>query len=128
MYRLMHKISDNYAKIVRCEQVNMEDAEVAILCYGGTMRAAVTAMEEARAKGIRCGIFRPITIWPFPERELKAALPGLKKIVVAEHNYGQLVMEVERLVQGHCPVAFVGKYNGTVLTPQDILQKVEEAQ
>ena len=127
MYRLMHKISDNYAKIVRCEQVNMEDAEVAILCYGGTMRAAVTAMEEARAKGIRCGIFRPITIWPFPERELDQAVGGLKKLVVAEHNFGQIVLEAERIVKGRCPVEFVGKYNGTVLTPGDILQKVEEA-
>ena len=127
MDRLMHKISDNYAKIVRCEQVNMEDAEVAILCYGGTMRAAVSAMEEARAKGIRCGIFRPITIWPFPERELDQAVGGLKKLVVAEHNYGQIVLEAERIVKGRCPVEFVGKYNGTVLTPGDILQKVEEA-
>ncbi len=127
MYRLMHKTSDNYDKIIRCEQGNMEDAEVAILCYGGTMRAAVSAMEEARAKGIRCGIFRPITIWPFPERELDKAVGGLKKLVVAEHNFGQIVLEAERIVKGRCPVEFVGKYNGTVLTPGDILQKVEEA-
>ena len=127
MYRLMHKISDNYDDIVRCEQVNMEDAEVAILCYGGTMRAALAAMEEARAKGIRCGIFRPITIWPFPERELSAAVPGLKKLVVAEHNYGQILLEAERIVRGRCEVAFVGRYNGTVLTPRDILEKVEDA-
>ena len=127
MYRLMHKISDNYDDIVQCEQVNMEDAEVAILCYGGTMRAALAAMEEARAKGIRCGIFRPITIWPFPERELSAAVPGLKKLVVAEHNYGQILLEAERIVRGRCEVAFVGRYNGTVLTPRDILEKVEDA-
>ena len=127
MSRLMHKISDNYEDIVRCEQVNMDDAEVAIVCYGGTMRAAISAMEQARSKGIRCGIFRPITVWPFPERELKAAAGKLKKIVVAEHNYGQIVLEVERLVQGACPVEFVGRYNGTVLTPEDILRKVEEA-
>ena len=127
MYRLMHKISDNYDDIVQCEQVNMEDAEVAILCYGGTMRAALAAMEEARAKGIRCGIFRPITIWPFPERELSAAVPCLKKLVVAEHNYGQILLEAERIVRGRCEVAFVGRYNGTVLTPRDILEKVEDA-
>ena len=127
MTRLMHKISDNYKDIVRFETVNMDDADVAIVCYGGTMRAALTAMEEARAGGVRCGIFRPVTIWPFPERELTAALGGLKKIVVAEHNYGQIVLEVERLVRGACPVDFVGKWNGTVITPQEILQKVEEA-
>lgn len=125
--RLMHKISDNYEWIAKCEQVNIEDADVAILCYGGTMRAAITAMEEARAKGIRCGIFRPVTIWPFPERELDAVAGKLKKLVVAEHNYGQIVLEAERIVKGRCPIEFVGKYNGTVITPAEILKKVEGA-
>ena len=128
MYRLMHKISDNYDDIVQCEQLHMDDAEVAILCYGGTMRAALEAMTEARARGIRCGIFRPITIWPFPERELSAASKKLKKLVVAEHNYGQILLEAERVVRGGCEVAFIGRYNGTVLTPRDILEKVEDVQ
>ena len=125
MDRLMQKISDNYEDIVRCEQINMDDAEIAIVCYGGTTRAAVTAMRRAREKGIRCGIFRPITIWPFPERELLAAAPRLKKIIVAEHNYGQILLEVERIVKGACPVTFLGRYNGTVLTPQDFKREVE---
>lgn len=124
--RLMHKISDNYEDIVQTEQVGLEDAEVAIFCYGGTMRAALSAMEAARKKGIKCGIFRPITLWPFPERELLAVAPKLKKIVVAEHNYGQMVYEVERVVKGACKVGFVGKVNGTVITPDEILAKVEE--
>ena len=124
--RLMHKISDNYDDIVQVDQVNMEDAEVAIVCYGGTMRAAITAMEKARAKGIKCGIFRPITIWPFPERELLAASEKLKKVVVAEHNYGQIVLEVERIIKNNCKLGFVGKVNGTVITPEEILAKVEE--
>ncbi|MBR3392900.1 MAG: 2-oxoacid:acceptor oxidoreductase subunit alpha [Firmicutes bacterium] len=128
IWRLMHKISDNYEDIVRVEQVGMEDADVVILCYGGTMRAAISAMEEARKKGIRCGIFRPITIWPFPEKELKEAAKGRKKIVVAEHNFGQIVYEAERIVKDDCPIRFVGKYNGTVLTPAEILAKVEEAE
>ena len=106
----------------------MDDAEVAILCYGGTMRAALEAMTEARARGIRCGIFRPITIWPFPERELAQAAKGLKRLVVAEHNYGQILLEAERIVRGSCEVSFVGRYNGTVLTPRDILEKVEDVQ
>jgi len=125
--RLMHKISDNYADIVMTEQTMMEDAEVAVFCYGGTMRAAITAVEEARAKGIKCGIFRAITLWPFPERELKEAAKHLKKIVVAEHNYGQMVLEVERVVKNDCVIGFVGKYNGSVITPEEILAKIEEA-
>ena len=124
MNRLMHKISDNYDDIVSYEEVNMEDADVVIFCYGGTYRAALTAMEEARAQGIKCGIFRPVTIWPFPERELKEVAGKVKKIVVAEHNYGQLLLEVQRVVCGACDIEFVGKYNGSVITPEEILGKV----
>ena len=124
MNRLMHKISDNYDDIVTCQEVNMEDADVAIFCYGGTYRAALTAMEEARKQGIKCGIFRPVTIWPFPEKELQKAASKLKKIVVAEHNYGQLLLEVQRVVKGACDVEFVGKFNGSVLIPDEILGKV----
>ena len=128
MYRLMHKISDNYDDIVRSEERNTEDADTLIVCYGGTMRAATEAMERAREKGMKVGIFRPITIWPFPEKELKEAAKGRKKIVVAEHNFGQIVYEAERIVKDDCPIRFVGKYNGTVLTPAEILAKVEEAE
>lgn len=126
MYRLMHKISDNYDDIVTCEQVGMDDADVAILCYGGTMRAAISAMQQARDKGIKCGIFRPITIWPFPERELSQVAKKLKKLIVVEHNYGQIVLEVERIVKNDCKIDFLGKYNGTTITPAEILKRVED--
>lgn len=128
MYRLMHKISDNYAKIVRSESLMTEDADTVIVCYGGTMRAAEAAMREARANGKKVGIFRPVTIWPFPERELAELSGKVKRIVVAEHNMGQLVLEVERLVKGACPVDFIGKADGTVITPDEILNKLEEVE
>lgn len=124
--RLMHKVSDNYADIVKCEQVGMDDADVAIFCYGGTMRAASSAMDEARKAGIKCGIFRPITIWPFPEKELLEAAKHVKRIIVAEHNYGQMVLEVERVVKDACRIDFLGRYNGTVITPDDLLAKIRE--
>ena len=72
---------------------------------------------------MKCGIFRPITIWPFPERELVKAASGLKRIIVAEHNYGQMVLEVERVVKNACEIKFVGKYDGTVITPEEIMEK-----
>ncbi len=127
MTRLMHKIEDNYADIVTCEETNMDDADIAVFCYGGTTRAAITAIKQARAKGIKCGMFRPITVWPFPEKQLDKAIGKLKKIVVAEHNYGQMVLEVERVAKGRCKVSFVGKYDGGVITPDEILAKIEEA-
>lgn len=125
--RLMRKIDDNYDDIVQVELLNTDDADVIIFCYGGTMRAALSAMEAARKKGVRCGIFRAITLWPFPEKELCALLPRLRRIVAAEHNYGQLVREVERVVRGRTEVRFVGKVDGTVILPDEILAKVEEA-
>lgn len=126
MQRLMHKISDNYDDIVRCEERELEDADTAILCYGGTMRAALSAVETARAKGMKVGIFRPITIWPFPERELLALSKRVRRILVAEHNYGQIVLEAERIVKDNCKLDFLGRVNGTVITPEDLLGKLEE--
>ena len=124
--RIMKKIENNYDDIVEVEETLMDDAEVAVFCFGGTARAAKTAVEEARAKGIKCGMFRPITIWPFADRELAAAMKNVKKIVVAEHNWGQLVNEVRRVVGLDKKIEFVGKVNGTVITPAEILEKIEK--
>ena len=125
--RLMKKIDDNYNDIVTTEEVAMDDADVALFVYGGTMRAALSAMEMARNKGLKVGIFRPVTIWPFPERELARVTKKVKRVVVAEHNYGQMLREVERVAKDDCEVRFVGKVDGTVITPEDILKKIEEA-
>ena len=123
----MHKISDNYDYIKDTVTENLDDADIAIFCYGGTARAAKSAMDEARAKGLKVGIFRPRTIWPFPENELAEASKKLKKIVVAEHNFGQMLLEVQRVVKDNCAISFVGKWNGSVITPGEILEKIEEA-
>jgi len=125
--RLMKKVSNNYDDIVQVEQLGMDDAEIAIFCYGGTLRAALSTMQEAREKGIKVGIFRPITLWPFPEKELALAAKKLKRVVVVEHNYGQMVLEVERVIKNTCPIDFVGKYNGTMITPSEIIKKLEDA-
>jgi Pyruvate:ferredoxin oxidoreductase and related 2-oxoacid:ferredoxin oxidoreductases, alpha subunit len=126
MDRLMHKISDNYDDIVQVEQTNTEDADTVVVCFGGTARSASSAIEQARAKGLKAGMFRPITIWPFPERELLELSKHVKRIVVAEHNNGQIVLEVERIIKSNCELKFVGKMDGTVIMPDEILAKIEE--
>ena len=84
------------------------------------------AKKAARQKGYKCGIFRAITLWPFPERELNALIEkGVKEIVVAEHNYGQMLREVERVAKGRCDIRFVGKVNGTCIMPDEIVAKIE---
>lgn len=124
--RILKKIENNYDDIVQVEETLMDDAEVAVFCFGGTARAAKAAVLEARKKGIKCGMFRPITIWPFADKELEKAMKNVKKIVVAEHNYGQLVNEVRRVVGLDKKIEFIGKVDGTIITPDEILAKIEK--
>ena len=106
----------------------MDDAETAVVCYGGTARAVKEAIFEARLQGIKAGMFRPVTVWPFPEKELTSHLPHLKQIIMAEHNNGQMLLEVQRTAEGKIPISFIGKIDGTLIHPEEILQKIREAQ
>ncbi len=124
--RLMEKIDHNLDDIIRVEEYMLEDADTAVVCFGGTTRAVMSAVEEARAGGMKVGMFRPITVWPFPEARLKARLHTLKRVLVVEHNYGQMLLEVQRVAAEKLPVAFLGRYDGTVITPSDILAKLRE--
>lgn len=124
--RLLDKVNNNLDDIVDYEEVQCDDADVAVVCYGGTSRAAASAIEMARAKGIKAGMFRPITVWPSPAKQMEELSKKVKRIIVAEHNDGQYLLEVERAVKGNCPVDFIGRINGTVITPKEILSKIEE--
>ena len=124
--RLLAKVESNVDDIVRVEEYAMDDAETALVCFGGTARAAMEAVLQARAEGRKVGLFRPITVWPFPEKQLKARLGQLKNILMVEHNHGQMLLEVQRVAGGGTPVAFLGKVDGTVITPAEILAKLQE--
>ena len=124
--RLLAKVESNVDDIVRVEEYAMDDAETAVVCFGGTARAAMEAVLQARAEGRKVGLFRPITVWPFPEKQLKARLGQLKNILMVEHNHGQMLLEVQRVAGGGTPVAFLGKVDGTVITPAEILAKLQE--
>jgi len=122
--RLMKKISKNADDIIRVEEYRMEDADSAVVCFGGTARAAKQAVDTARLQGRKVGMFRPVTVWPFPEKQLAKWLPQLDKILVAEHNYGQMLLEVQRCAVGTAEIDFLGRVNGTVISPDDILEKI----
>ncbi len=124
--RLMHKIDHNLDDIVRVEEYMLDDADTVIVCYGGTTRAVMEAIGEARGRGMKVGMFRPITVWPFPEVQLRTRLSGMKRILMVEHNYGQMLLEVQRVVAQALPVEFLGEVNGTVIPPSAILQKLQE--
>ena len=124
--RLLDKVEKNADDICRVEEVAMDDAETAIVCFGGTARAAMDAVLAAREAGRKVGMFRPITVWPFPEKQLRERLPQLKRILMVEHNHGQMLLEVQRAAAGALPVDFLGRVDGTVISPNDILAKLDE--
>ena len=126
--RLLDKVEKNADDICRVEELDMDDAETAIVCFGGTTRAVRDALNAARAAGKKVGMFRPVTVWPFPEKQLRARLPQLKSILMVEHNHGQMLQEVLRTVSGALPVDFLGRIDGTVISPEDILAKLEETE
>ena len=124
--RLLDKIEKNADDIIRIEEYCMEDAETAVICFGGTARAVMDAVIQARAEGKKIGMFRPITVWPFPEKLLLKRLPQLKNLLMVEHNHGQMLLEVQRTVGRDVPVYFLGRIDGTVISPDDILAKLHE--
>lgn len=123
--RLHNKIEQHRDDIVMSEEYKLDGADIAIIAYGGTARTAYDVVDRARAEGLKVGLFRPITIWPFADKEIAALAGKVKHIVVAEMNLGQYVREVERAVAGKAPVTFHGKYNNEAITPDELLATVK---
>ena len=124
--RIMKKITKNIRFIERYESEFMDDAEVCVVSFGGTARSVQAAVAEARKDDYRVGAFRPVTVWPFPEEALSRICDQVSDIVVAELNYGQMKLEVERIAAGRCRVHHIGKVNGTILKPGEIYKAVQE--
>ena len=127
--RLLNKISKSLDDILQWEESGCDDCETMIVCFGGTTRAALGAIEDAEKEGIKVGMFRAITVWPFPGEQLLNVIEknkNLKRILVCEHNDGQILLEVERVIKDRLPIDFIGKIDGTTLTPMDILNKIKE--
>jgi 2-oxoglutarate ferredoxin oxidoreductase subunit alpha len=126
MRRLMRKIELGAADILKHEAVLLEDANLGIIAYGSSARSAKAAIRLARARGIRVGLLRPLTIWPFFEGPVADLAKQVRHIIVPEMNLGQLVLEVERVVAGRCPIHRVNRVTGEPIPPEEILVKIEE--
>ncbi|NHM28654.1 2-oxoacid:acceptor oxidoreductase subunit alpha [Desulfofundulus sp. TPOSR] len=124
--RLHRKIYDHLDDVVTAEGYQLEDAEVVVVAYGAVARSAKRAVKDARAAGIKAGLFRPVTIWPFPEKEVAELAGRVRHIIVAEMNLGQLKGEVERAVQGRVRVTGVNRLNGELITFDEILSAIKE--
>jgi len=125
--RLLEKVRQNAARIVRLEEEETESAEIVVVCYGITARVARLAIEMARAKKMRVGLLRLITAWPFPEERIRQLSERVKAFVVPEINLGQMVYEVERCAAGRARTVLVPNAGGDVHEPEAILKGMEEA-
>ncbi|WP_288844257.1 3-methyl-2-oxobutanoate dehydrogenase subunit VorB [uncultured Megasphaera sp.] len=125
------KMLDIYKKIeeneLRWEEIQLEDAEVVIVAYGTPARISITAAEQLRAKGIKAGVIRPITLWPFPYKQIRDAVSNdsVKQVLVVEMSTGQMLDDVKIAVGEQKPVHFYGRYGGVIPTVSEIAQAVE---
>jgi len=125
--RLVDKIRLNREDIIQIDEIGTEDAEVVVCAYGITARVARRAMQQARDEGIRAGLLRLITVWPFAEDRIRELSLQVNAFVVPEINYGQIVLEVERCAGGKAKTLLVPHMGGGVPHPQTILQAIREA-
>ena len=125
--RLVRKIKDNRDKIISYENIMMDDAEVAVIAYGISVRAAKRAVRDARERGMKLGAIKLNTVWPFPEELIRDIAGDMKAIVMPEINMGQIVLEIERCAAGRCPVKLVSHAGGAIHSPKQILDAVDEA-
>ena len=123
-------LQEKYARIqeneVRFEEQQMDDAEYAIVAFGSAARIAEKSVELAREQGIKVGLFRPITLFPFPEKQIAELSKKVKGILVAEINAGQMVQDVRLAVNGAVPVEQFGCLGGIVPDPEEIVEALKE--
>lgn len=126
LLRLHNKINYNLPDILFDEALYLDDAQVAVLAYGCSARSARRAVKEARAEGIKAGLYRPITLWPFPEQRVLEVARCAHTIIVPEMNLGQYRLEVERVVRERACVRGVHRVHGELVEPGDILAAIRE--
>jgi 2-oxoglutarate ferredoxin oxidoreductase subunit alpha len=126
LQRLFRKISTHFEDIQMVESYQVEDADLVLIAYGCVARSAHRAMVEARAQGLKVGLMRLITIWPFPRRFVEPLTRAKKTLLVPEMNMGQISREVKRVNQGMTSVLTLNKIDGTIIYPREILARIRE--
>ena len=124
--RLLDKIELNRDAIEQYELTHCDDAEILVVAFGITARASERAVNIARESGIKVGLMRPVTLWPFPERKMKELAGQVSHVLVPEMNAGQLILEIERLCPDAVTVSGINRFDGESIHPGEILAKIEE--
>ena len=109
----------------RCEITDCDDADYVIVAFGSAARITEKSMEIARSRGSKVGLFRPITLWPFPEKELRKTVAGKKGILVAEINAGQMIEDVKLAIGNSIPTEHFGRLGGIVPDPEEIVNALK---
>ena len=124
------KLMLKYAEIEKneclVEEQFTEDADIIIAAYGTTARICLTAVRQARAQGIKCGLIRPITVWPFPSATFLKAAERARAVLCVEMSCGQMIDDVRIAVQGKCPVMFYGRTGGMIPSVREIQAEIEK--
>lgn len=113
-------------EVTESESYRTEDADILLVAYGAAYRIARSAVEQARENGVKAGIIRPVTLWPYPSEAIAQAAQNAKQVLVVEMSMGQMVEDVRLAVNGARPVQFFGHTGGIVPTPKEVLQVIEE--
>ncbi len=124
--RIVRKIRSNRDKIIRTENVTLEDADIVVVAYGISARAARQAVRTAREQGILAGLIKLETVWPFPEDLIRSVARRVKGMIMPEINGGQMVLELERCACGACPVVLISHYGGSIIGPGAILAEIKK--
>lgn len=126
--RINHERFERYELIKEREQISEEflcdDADIIIVAFGAAARIARNAVRAAREQGIKAGLFRPITLWPFPVDALEKTIDHAKGYLTVEMNMGQMVEDVRLVVAGRAPVEFYGRTGGVIPTPDEVLDAI----
>jgi len=124
------KLQEKYALIekneVMYEANHCKDADIVLVAYGTASRIARTAMNEVRKKGLNVGLFRPITVWPFPSKELVKETKGAKTVIVVEMSAGQMLEDVKLAFEGSKPISFVNEMGGILPSTEQIIAEIEK--
>ena len=124
----VRKLEKKYQAIAENETMvdlqYMDDAQYAVVAYGTTARIALTAVRNARKQGVKVGLIRPITVWPFPEKAISDAADRLKGILTVEMSLGQMLDDVRLSVNGKCPVRFFGRTGGTIPGVREVYEQL----
>lgn len=124
--RQVRKVEANVDDIVKFEEYLLDDAEVAVVAFGSTSRSARFAVNEARKQGIKAGLFRIKTFWPFPEKQLLALSKKVKAFITPEMNLGMTTGVLKGVVEGNAPVHGIFRVDGEPINPDQILAKIKE--